>query len=165
MREVQMQKLLNITWRLTCEQEGTVREHHAKSLDASALDTVSAAISLDPSKRGGVLEDNIKTTSDDPEEGVDYTGTWELTDISATRFEYALPYSVNIKIGDGSAAISSDLLAQFEDPDEELDSKAAGAADAMECFLLSMAAEGIDLSTQAMKNAFEEAVQQIGQNL
>lgn len=80
--------------------------------------------------------------------------------------EIALDYGIAISVDSGGGRISSKLIEQLLlDGDSECEKhRAEGASDALESFLLALAAEGVDMETPRMKNALKTAVESIGQN-
>lgn len=78
--------------------------------------------------------------------------------------EIALDYGISISVNGGGASVSSQLVEQFLLGGEGENERAEGAADALESFLLSLAAEGVDMESAAMKSALKAAVDSVGNN-
>lgn len=85
--------------------------------------------------------------------------------------EVRLDYGIAIVTdGEGSAGISSALINQFTGNGESVDDDhtegyAEGAADALESFLMAMAAAGVDLEAPQIKEALQTAVESVGNNM
>lgn len=76
--------------------------------------------------------------------------------------DISLDYGISIFVSGGASGISSQLIEQFVLDGEGENERAEGATNALESFLLALAAEGVDLETPAMKSALKTAVDSIG---
>jgi len=166
---VVIEKLITMAWELS-DGNGDVTaipDAHIPALDEKGMELVSQQFLKDVST-AGTLTDNIKMLPSDPEDGIAYTGTWEITDCKPGAQAYSLPFGVEIQVtDDGGASIASQLYSQFSASPETAsdDDLAVGASDALESFLLALAAEGVNLNDRRIRRALEVAVDQIGNNL
>ena len=72
--EGQIERKITITYRWW--RDGEVKKEHVAALEEAARERIS-----EMAKEGytsGELHDNIHATDDDPEDGVEYSGWWEL---------------------------------------------------------------------------------------
>jgi hypothetical protein len=78
-----------------------------------------------------------------------------------------LPFGINLDVtpDGGSAWIASSLAHQFADEDGYVDQAGEASADALESFLLALAANGVCLAHEQIASALETAVGSIGENL
>lgn len=70
----QIERKITITYRWW--RDGEIKREHVEVLEEAARERVS-----EMAKAGytsGELHENIRLTDDDPEDGVEYTGWWEL---------------------------------------------------------------------------------------
>jgi len=165
---VVIEKLVTMTWELSDQNSAVtaIPDEHIPALDEKGMELVSQQFLKDVST-AGTLTDNIHMLPSDPDDGIAYTGTWQITDIKPGEQSYRLPFGVEINVVEGGASIVSHLYSQFAaDPAESSDDDlAVGASDALESFLLALAAEGVNLNDRRIRKALEVAVDQIGNNL
>lgn len=70
-------RIIQIKYNWRKANETSISPEHIEALEESAFDRISAMM-----KEGctsGELCDNVRMTDDDPEDGIAYTGWWELT--------------------------------------------------------------------------------------
>jgi hypothetical protein len=165
---VVIEKLVTMTWELSDQNSEvtSIPEEHIPALDEKGMELVSRQFLNDVST-AGTLTDNIHMLLSDPDDGIAYTGSWQITDINPGEQSYSLPFGVEINVVDGGTVIASRLYSQFAaDPAESSDDDlAVGASGALESFLLALAAEGVNLNDHRIRKALEVAVEQIGNNL
>lgn len=166
MRSITFQKIVTFKWELT-EKEGIIPAPHLEALDERGTEIFADKLNSDVLCRSGELSDNIRMGASDPEDGIEYTGTWTLEPLQAPKTVYALPYSINVDAEQGGGSITSDLARQFlpETPNEIEEAEAEGAAHALESFLLALGCEGVNLDDQKVQRALKTAVDAIGNNL
>jgi len=70
----QMERKVTITYRWW--NEGGVKPEHVEALEESAWTRITEMAA--EGYTSGDLHDNIRKTDDDPEDGVEYTGWWEM---------------------------------------------------------------------------------------
>lgn len=71
-----MKKRLIIEYRWWRNDRTPIDERHNEALEESAWDRITKAIS--EGYQSGQLLDCIRMTDDDPEDGIEYTGWWDL---------------------------------------------------------------------------------------
>lgn len=121
-----------------------------------------------PSISEGFRKGTLTSTLNHPEgkPGKSFSCDWSFkeTDVSQRA---KLPFGISVDVSpDGEAAgISSSLAHCFADEDGFVDTAGEAAADALESFLLALAANGVCLSQEQVAAALETAVDSIGQNM
>lgn len=78
MKEMECSK--KITYRWWYEEE--IKEEHIEPLDESAEARIAEMLS--EGYTSGELFDNIRMSEDDPKDGIEYRGWWEVTDCEKT---------------------------------------------------------------------------------
>jgi hypothetical protein len=74
MEQIERKKLITYRW---WRNEGEIKPEHIPALEERADDRIAEM--LKEGYTSGELNDHIRMTDDDPEDGVEYQGWWELT--------------------------------------------------------------------------------------
>jgi len=74
MKQIERSKVITYRWWRSNKQE--IKPEHVEALEETADDRIAEM--LNEGCTSGELNDNIHMTDDDPEDGVEYTGWWEV---------------------------------------------------------------------------------------
>lgn len=145
---------------------GEPKPEHVEALKERAEDEIIPA-QMAQGMVEGELTDNVRMAGE-PEEGTDYRGYWRVSvsgDASKPQ-AFELPYGITVDTtGDGGVSLSSSLLDQFTLDNLPPGPRAEASSDALESFLLALAASGVDLSSPQIHEALTTAVESIADNL
>ena len=75
-RMIQIERKMEITYRWWKEDDSEINPEHAEALEESAQERITAMIK--EGYTGGELCDNVRMHDTDPEDGVEYSGWWEV---------------------------------------------------------------------------------------
>ncbi len=78
----QIERSKTITYRWWRDGETEIKPEHIAALEERADDRIAEMTGQ--GYTSGELNDNIRMTDDDPEDGVEYTGWWEVSTPNAT---------------------------------------------------------------------------------
>jgi len=76
MKQLERKRL--ITYRWWRSNGKSIRQEHVEALEESANDRITTM--MEAGCTSGELHDNIHRDDEDPVDGVEYTGYWEITD-------------------------------------------------------------------------------------
>jgi protein tyrosine phosphatase (PTP) superfamily phosphohydrolase (DUF442 family) len=76
----QMERQVNITYRWWRSDKKEIKPAHVEALEETAMDRIRDQ--MENGCTSGELCDNIHMTSRDPEDGIEYSGHWEVTQTS-----------------------------------------------------------------------------------
>jgi hypothetical protein len=79
----QMERKIEITYRWWRTDKKTIKTAHVEALEEAAMDRIKKMMGEDYTS--GELCDNIHMTDDDPEDGVGYSGWWEVKQSDSIR--------------------------------------------------------------------------------
>lgn len=71
-----MKKQITINW---WTDSGDIKDSHLKALEEAGFNRAFEMVQQ--GYTSGELSDNIRMDDDDPEDGIQYSGHWELTDV------------------------------------------------------------------------------------